>query len=227
MLDANAWVAALLEKLERHFREHLLFVGLQGSYRRGEATENSDIDIITVLDRLSIKELKAYRKIVREMPHPEKACGFICGREELANWPRFEIFQLLRETQPCFGTLEALVSKVERSDILNSLQTGASATYHAACHTFLYANQEERSAALRGFYKDAFFLLQVAYYLRTGHYAATKRELLPLLDGNERDILSLGMSWPGDPETLERDTEALYARILIWSSDILTEKFDL
>ena len=46
MFDINNWLNIVLEKLQEKFAENLLFVGLQGSYNRGEATDSSDIDLI-------------------------------------------------------------------------------------------------------------------------------------------------------------------------------------
>ena len=42
----------------------LLFVGLQGSYARGEATEASDIDVVVVLDELYFADLLKYRDML-------------------------------------------------------------------------------------------------------------------------------------------------------------------
>ena len=39
MIDINNWMNIFLQKLEETFGERVWFVGLQGSYGRGEATE--------------------------------------------------------------------------------------------------------------------------------------------------------------------------------------------
>ena len=46
MINADKWMTELTEKLKIHFKNRLLFAGLQGSYRRQEAHENSDIDAV-------------------------------------------------------------------------------------------------------------------------------------------------------------------------------------
>lgn len=38
MVDINRWTADFIDKLRAEFGERLRFAGLQGSYRRGEAT---------------------------------------------------------------------------------------------------------------------------------------------------------------------------------------------
>ena len=46
--DAHEWCAEFLRKLKEVFGEGLVFAGLQGSRGRGEATEESDIDLVVV-----------------------------------------------------------------------------------------------------------------------------------------------------------------------------------
>ena len=41
MMDINVWMNDFLQKLNETFANRVWFVGLQGSYSRGEATETS------------------------------------------------------------------------------------------------------------------------------------------------------------------------------------------
>ena len=87
-VDIEKYVTELIERLKQKFAERLIYVGLQGSFRRGEADENSDIDIMVTLDRLTETDLDSYREIIAGLPAFERSCGFISGRDELKNWPR-------------------------------------------------------------------------------------------------------------------------------------------
>ena len=49
MFNAEKYIQALLSVMKDDFGERLMYVGLQGSYLRGEATEDSDIDIMAVI----------------------------------------------------------------------------------------------------------------------------------------------------------------------------------
>lgn len=91
MVDIDAWMGDFLPRLKKTFGPRLLFLGLQGSYGRGEADEDSDIDVVCVLDRVALADLDAYRTLARRMPEGEKACGFLCGAEELKHWPKYEL----------------------------------------------------------------------------------------------------------------------------------------
>ena len=57
-INIDEWLNLAIEKLQKVFREKLLFVGLQGSYNRGEATPESDIDLVVILDKLSLSYKK-------------------------------------------------------------------------------------------------------------------------------------------------------------------------
>ena len=52
MIDVSIWMHNFLRTLNETFANRVWFVGLQGSYGRGEATETSDIDIVVILDEL-------------------------------------------------------------------------------------------------------------------------------------------------------------------------------
>lgn len=47
--DIEKWLNTVIEKLKETFSKRLLFIGLQGSYNRGEATCESDIDLVVIL----------------------------------------------------------------------------------------------------------------------------------------------------------------------------------
>ena len=114
MFQPDSYISALLALLKEAFSERLVYVGLQGSYLRGEATESSDIDIMAVVDGMTVADLDAYRRAVATLPDANQFCGFICGKDELQHWNPLEICHLLHSTKEAFALLyswcrEALV----------------------------------------------------------------------------------------------------------------------
>ena len=79
-MDIQNWLQNITVKLRKEFAERVLFIGYQGSYKRGEATPDSDIDLVVILDYLTLEDLRVYKGIIRSMPQCEKACGFISGK---------------------------------------------------------------------------------------------------------------------------------------------------
>lgn len=119
MIDVENYIAEIIAKLRAKFGERLVYVGLQGSYLRGEATDTSDVDVMVVLDRLSVDDMDDYRAIVESLPRPDLSCGFICGADDLARWNPLEICHLLHTTRDCFGSLEKLVPEHDERDLRN------------------------------------------------------------------------------------------------------------
>lgn len=215
MIEIESWAARFAEALKAVFGDRLLFVGYQGSYGRGEPTPESDIDIVAVLDRVDLADLDAYRALVRSQPSGELACGFLCGREELMAWPRYDLYGLVLDTKPVLGDLRALTPALTREDAQEALRIGAANLYHGAVHTFLYGDSP--AEALPGLGKAAFFCLRLAALLRDGVYYPSKRELAGALTGREKALLDLARK----PEGLS-EREA-YGQLIAWCRDVLAE----
>ncbi len=189
MVDIQYYIQTLIQSLQSHFGARLMYVGLQGSYLRGEATANSDIDIMVVLDELSVSDLEDYRRIVRSLDHAEKSCGFICGKSDLVNWNPLEMWSLVNGTKDYYGTLRDLIPPYTEEDVRNHLKMSLNNLYHEICHRYIHAEYHTDMAALAGTYKSVFFILQELYYLQSGIYVATKAALLKALDGKNRAVL--------------------------------------
>lgn len=217
MVEIERWMAELAEKLAAVFGPRLLFLGLQGSYGRGEPSEDSDIDVVTVLDRVELAGLDAYRAIVSAMPEGERACGFLCGAGELKSWPKYDLCQLAGDVRAYRGSLEPLLPPMGRDDLAEAAAIGASGIYHAAVHTYLYAPRERWPGFLREAHKGTFFALRALYELRTGEKVRAKRDLLPRLSGDEREVLAYSLA-PGD-----EPLEDVFARLLRWSASAMAE----
>ena len=65
MFDINDYVQKLISQCKAAFGERLLYVGYMGSYLRGEANENSDIDVMVVIDNITISDMNTYRDIIK------------------------------------------------------------------------------------------------------------------------------------------------------------------
>ena len=223
MIDAHHWMQRAVALLREAFGARLLFVGLQGSHRRGEAREDSDIDILTILDRMDVTDLAAYRNVLRTLPEGEKACGFTCGREELLAWPPFELFQFARDTDAYYGELEPLLPPVTRADTVTGARAGVSGLHHYTAYLYVSGDEATRAGDLKGVYKGFFFAMQVVQYLRGGVYARSKKELLPMLAGNEAELLRLGMDPAWYEERRANDPDALFRLMLAWTGKAMRE----
>lgn len=193
MFLVESYMRQLITALEGCFGNRLLYVGLQGSYMRGEATEGSDIDPMIVIENLTVGDLEQYRWIICTLPEPEKSCGFICGKDELRNWNPLEICHLLHSTQDIHGKLADLVPAYTNDDVRNFVKLSVNNLYHEICHRYLHGSSEKNAAKIAGSFKNVFFILQNTHYLHTGIFVSTKKELLDQLSGNDALVLRSAM----------------------------------
>lgn len=191
MLDPDLYLKDLTGNCRASFGERLLYVGLQGSYLRGEADENSDIDVMVVLDRFSVQDMNVYREILKKIGSYEKSCGFICGKEELLRWNPLETCQLRHTTRDFFGSLTDFLAPATREDEINYVRLSLGNLYHEICHRYIHKNREKNLAAFRGSCKEAFFLLQNLHYLESGRFLLTKRDLKAAVSEDDRRVLEL------------------------------------
>lgn len=214
----DEWMGELVDKAVNEFGQRIAFIGLQGSYRRNEATDSSDIDVVVILDHLTMADLTKYRAIISQMPHKEKACGFISGKGELVGWEKSELFQFYHDTQPIHGKLDFLLPLITPQDIRRAVKIGAGNLYHACCHNYLYDNSRDILSAL---YKSSFFILQAKHFIETGRYIGSKGELLTRLNGIDKEMLTMCMERGRLVTAEEREFAAYHDNILSWSGSLL------
>ena len=210
MIDLNEYLSALLYECRAVFGERLLYMGLQGSYLRGEANENSDLDIMLILEGFSVKDMDAYREILKRIGHYEKSCGFICGKEEMARWNPLEVCQLTHTTKDLYGTLTDYLPNATREDEIHYVKLSLGNLYHELCHRYIHADREKNVRKFRGTCKALFFLIQNLHYLESGTFPRTKRELKEQVSEEDRDMLRL-LELPED-----FDFDECFSRIFRW-----------
>ncbi len=211
MFSIEAYINDLISELSRMFGARLLYVGLQGSYLRGEATEKSDIDIMAVIDDITVSDLDAYRTALKAVGNFDRSCGFICGRRELLNWNPLEICHLLHTTKDYYGVLAELVPEYTRDDERNYVKLSLNNLYHELCHRYVHADIEKNIRQFPMTCKSVFFIMQDLYYLESGIFAMTKKELLEHLQGEDKYILEMTLSLKNDI-----DFDAAFEAMLEW-----------
>jgi hypothetical protein len=217
MTDIKVWMKDLTEKLWAAFGEKLDFVGLQGSYGRGEATESSDIDVVVIFRELAMSDLGRYKDLIGEMPYREKICGFVSGRSELINWDKADLFQFYHDTTPYFGSIEYLLPLINRSDVKRAVLLGACNIYHMCSHNFLH---EYDAQILRSLYKTSFFVIIAKHFYETGNFIKKKSDLVPLLQEKERELL--GAISIFDRTSPDKDLfRELSEKLLMWSGGLI------
>ncbi len=212
------WIDELVSKIKNEFQDRIDFIGLQGSYKRKEANDSSDIDIVVILNELTVQDLKKYQAIISRMPYKEKACGFISGKREIIGWEKSDLFQFYHDTQPIYGSMHYLLPLIHKEDVKHAVKIGACNLYHACCHNFLYESSSEILSAL---YKSSFFILQAKYFDETNQYINSKIELAEKLNEMDKEILDICMNRNKIMAADEAHLAVYYDKIISWSSALL------
>ena len=186
MMDITAWIQNFLQTLNETFENRVWFVGLQGSYGRGEATDASDIDIVVILDELSAMDIQTYNTILDTLPRRELICGFLSGKDEILNWEPSDLFQFCHDTTPIKGSLDEILAVIDESAVNRAIKIGACNIFHGCVHNMLYEKSED---ILRGLYKSASFVVQAIVFKQTGNYIIHQKDLLQVVSFDERVIV--------------------------------------
>ena len=214
MIDITAWMNDFLQRLNHKFENRVWFVGLQGSYGRGEATETSDIDVVVILDQLSVKDIQKYNTMLDTLPHRNLICGFLSGKNELLCWEPSDLFQFYYDTTPIQGSLDELLAVIDEGAVSRAIKIGACNIYHGCVHNMLHEKNED---ILRGLYKSASFVVQAIAFLETGKYIKHQKELLSVASPDEQAIVHTFLSLKnGGTVEFDSMSEALFVWAKKW-----------
>lgn len=209
MIEIEKWMEAFLQTLDAHFGERVWFVGLQGSYSRGEATQTSDIDMVVILDKLTPVDIRTYHTMLDTLPHRELICGFLSGKEEILNWEPSDLFQFCHDTTPIRGSLEEVMTQIDEAAVNRAIKIGACNIYHGCVHNMLHEKSDE---ILKGLYKAASFVIQAICFRETGNYVRNQRELRDCVAADDREILDTFMALKnGGAVCFQQMSETLFA----------------
>ena len=191
MFDLDKYLRDLVQNCRTVFGERLLYIGLQGSYLRGEANENSDIDVMVILDRFSMKDMDSYREILKMIGFYERSCGFICGREEITRWNPLEVCQLSHTTKDIYGVLKDYLPRATREDEIYYVKLSLGNLYHELCHRYIHTDKEKNKVKFRGTCKSVFFLIQNLHFLESGQFILSRKNLKEAVTEEDRIILEM------------------------------------
>ena len=216
MVDINNWLEEFLQKLNEVFKSRVWFVGLQGSYGRGEATETSDIDVVVILNELTVSDIQTYNDMLDTLPHRELICGFVSGKDEIMNWEPADLFQFYNDTTPIKGSLDELLQKIDNVAVDRAIKIGACNIYHGCVHNMLHTKNED---ILKGLYKAASFVVQAIVFKQTGDYIKHQNQLLQAALLEEKVVIETFLKYKnGETVDFSSASEILFEWSKKWIS---------
>ena len=203
-----------MKALEETFGKRVWFVGLQGSYGRNEATASSDIDVVVILEELSASDIHNYGTMLDTLPHRERICGFLSGKDELLHWDASDLFQFYHDTKPIRGSLDALLPLLDDAAVDRAIQLGVCNIYHGCVHNMLH---EKSGEILKGLYKSASFVVQAICFRQTGTYIRHQKDLLESVSPEEQAIVDGFLRLKNGPAVdFQQMSETLFAWSKSW-----------
>lgn len=213
-MNIDAWMNDLIDQLKTEFKERLVLVGLQGSRARSEQREDSDIDVVVIVEDLNADDLALYRNVIQEMPHAELACGFVGSPDVLAAWPRHDVFNLVNDTSIRYGSFDFMDTEFTAEEAKLAADACASEIYHALCHTVAF-EPNLLPDILQGCLKSVFFGIRAKHFAQTGDFVNSRAQLLNLANDDEKKLLQV---YNGDAQM---DDQELASKLLRWSNNEL------
>ena len=217
MIEITTWMDGYLKALNEAFENRVWFVGLQGSYGRGEATETSDIDIVVILDELSSSDIQAYNAMLDTLSHRDLICGFLSGKDELLMWDPSDLFQFCHDTTPIKGSLDEVMAVIDESAINRAIKIGVCNIYHGCVHNMLHEKSED---ILKGLYKSASFVVQAIAFKQTGNYISHQKNLPQVVSSDEQVIVETFMNLKNGERA---DFNLMSETLFVWSKKWITE----
>ena len=217
MIDITVWMQGFLQTLNETFANRVWFVGLQGSYGRGEATQTSDIDVVVILNELSAPDIQKYNTMLDALPNRALICGFLSGKDELLNWEPSDLFQFYNDTTPIQGSLDELLAVIDETAVNRAIKIGACNIYHGCVHNMIHEKSEK---ILYGLYKSASFVVQAIAFKQTGKYIKTQKDLLGVVSDDERKIIEIFLRLKNG-NTVEFGTMSEF--LFAWAKKQITE----
>lgn len=192
-MDWRPWMDAFLPPLLEALPGRVAFVGIQGSFGRGEAGRRATWTWWWCWTRWGRRSWPPAGVCWRRCPSltGPAASSATGGPGCLA---RLRRPPAQAGHPPGLRLSGGTAAPHGEGDAGRGRSAAASALYHAACHTALFDAQPE--AALPALQKAAFFALRLAHCRRSGQYTAARQSLLPKLEPEERALLGKDCTLP-------------------------------
>ncbi|HUT73373.1 MAG TPA: nucleotidyltransferase domain-containing protein [Armatimonadota bacterium] len=224
----NQWLAEFLARLRQAFGQRLLFVGHHGSWARGEATPDSDIDTMVILDHIEAEDLAAYRDVISNMADGGRmASGLFNSVAEMQARPRSEApVQYFYGCKVLHGSMAGIVGKPTNADLMQDIRAKASYNLLATRHYLLFPHDlRQKVHSLCYPFKESFYALQEWILVQSSQFFARKTDLLQVLnDEDDRAVVAVARDWRESEadrtarplcyfELLERWSRSMVARV--------------
>lgn len=216
MRNLSEWLDIFTNEMLHSFPDNICCIGLQGSYGMGEASADSDLDLVIIFKSISMEVLQQYKSLLLRLGDDYKLCGFVGSAEILKSWNEGELLQLYFDTVPVYGNLDFIKNRVTNEAAAKLVLQNSCLIYHACCHNFFF---DEEQAILKELYKTAVFTVQAKYYHAHHIYVSKHSELSNVVIGADKEILETAIKLKMEDRLTAEQLTAYSDLLLQWSGD--------
>ena len=213
MRNLSEWLDNFTNEMLYNFPDNIYCIGLQGSYGRGEASADSDLDLVVIFKSFSLEVLQQYKSLLLRLGNDYKLCGFVGSVAILKSWNEGELLQLY---VPVYGNLDFIKDRVTDEAAAKLVLQNSCLIYHACCHNFLFDEEQE---ILKELYKTAVFTVQAKYYYVHHVYVSKHSELSNVAIGADKEILETAIKLKMEDRLTAEQLTAYSDLLLQWSED--------
>lgn len=216
MKDVKQFLLVMQDAILKAFSANVLCIGIQGSYARGEATAESDLDIVCILKECSFDDIIKYKQLLAALSSEYKMCGFISGKKELKNWYAGDLYQLYMDSLPLYGNLDFLKDKITPAAVSEMIKISSCNIYHGCTHNYLYDNSLD---ILKNLLKSAVFVMQAQYYYHNNIYLRKHADLEAAVSSIEKKLLKYYHLLKGNADINEEKFTQINTLLHRWSKE--------
>lgn len=206
--------------MKETYGKNLVFIIHHGSWATGDASPESDIDTLVMLEKITHKELDKLRGILMQEKY-QRMVVLLFSRLDMDNFVPFKRHQFHFGSKLLYGTCP-LPAPTEEGMMIEMKKIADTVGYWSK---FLYTHLHLAENVARKMYwrfREATVALKIYVQWKTGEFPVTKRRLKELLDDpKDREIVEIIEQWEKNKNEYEANPDLLLVKGLDFSQRIL------
>jgi predicted nucleotidyltransferase len=206
--------------MRKTYGKNLIFIIHHGSWATGEASLDSDIDTLVMLEKITKRELAKLRDILNKNEF-EKFTVLLFSRLDMDNFVPFARHQFHYGAKVLYG--RCLLPEPTREEMTIEIKKIADEV--GFWSKYLFTHQKQAENIVRKMYwrfKEAIIALKVYIHWKTGDFPVTKKRLKELLNNpKDKEIVEIIEDWEKNKDKYEKNPDPLLIKGLNFSQRIL------
>jgi len=219
-IEVEKLLKRFVNLLKKTYGKNLVFIIHHGSWATGEASPESDIDTLVMLEKITKKELDKLRNILNQERF-KKMTVLLFSRLDMNNFIPFARHQFHYGAKLLHGKCP-LPEPTKEEMIIEIKKIADEVGFWSK---YLYTHLHLAENVVRKMYwrfKEAIIALKVYVQWKTGEFPVTKKRLKRLLtDPKDKEIVQIIEQWEKNKDKYDKNPDPLLIKGLDFSQRIL------